>query len=301
MKLKIGSRKSRLALWQTHRIVDLVEEAHDGIDVEVVSMLTTGDRRTDEPLPSIGSKGLFTAELEEGLLADDIDLAVHSLKDLPSTLPDGLCYAGSPERGAATDAFISNQWDSVDDLPDGARVATGSQRRRSQLLHHRSDLELANLRGNIGTRLQKLEDQGHDAIIMATVALHRLEMTERITAELPPDDYVPAIGQGAIGIETREGRDDVVELLEPIFDDATVTAVRAERSFMRRLEGGCSVALGAYCRPAGEGQWQFSGWASSTDGQRVLHQHTSGDNARQLADEMAEDFLARGAREILST
>ncbi len=300
MKLKIGSRKSKLALWQTHRVADLLKQAHPDLEVEVVTMLTTGDRRTDEPLPSIGAKGLFTAELEEGLLDDSLDLAVHSLKDLPSSLPDGLCFAGSPKRAAPTDAFISTQWDSIDDLPEGARVATGSQRRRSQLLHRRPDLEMTNLRGNIHTRLRKLDELGHDAIIMATAALHRLEMSERITTELPAADHVPAIGQGAMGIETRQGRDDVVELLAPIFDETTVRAVTAERKFMGHLDGGCSVALGAYCRRAGD-QWAFYGWASSTDGQQVLCEHTTGADPDRLADEMALDFLDRGARDILTS
>ena len=299
MKLKIGSRKSRLALWQSRCIANLLRQAHDDIDVEIVTMLTTGDRRGDEPLPSIGAKGLFTAELEQALLKDDIDLAVHSLKDLPSTLPEGLEYAGSPERASATDAFISLEFDSVEDLPEGATVATGSQRRRSQLLHHRPDLEMVNLRGNIDTRLAKLESQGHGAIIMATAALERLEMPERITAELDPTQYVPAISQGAMGIETRIGRDDVAEILAPILDDTTVAAVSAERSFMRRLEGGCSVALGAYCRRAGVGGWSFFGWASSTDGSDVLHDHKTGADPKKLADDMAQDFLDRGARDLL--
>ncbi len=285
-------------MWQSRRISQLLREAHSDIDVEIVGMDTTGDKRRDEPLPEIGGKGLFTVELERALLDDDIDLAVHSLKDLPSELPDGLHYAGSPQRGPATDAFISTRWDSFDELPDGAAIATGSQRRRSQLLHRRPDLRMVNLRGNIGTRLDKLEDHGYDGIIMATVALHRLNMSDRITVELPPHTHVPAVGQGAIGIETRIGRDDVDELLAPILDDTTCAAVNAERSFMARLEGGCSVALGGYCRRTDD-EWTFSGWASSTDGSRVLHEHKTGDDPMKLADEMAEEFIDRGARDIL--
>lgn len=300
MKVKIGSRKSQLALWQTNRVADLLRQAHQDLEVEIVTMLTTGDRRSDEPLPSIGAKGLFTAELERALLDDAIDLAVHSLKDLPSELPQGLRYAGSPARGAATDALISTRWTSLSDLPKGATVATGSQRRRSQLLHHRPDLEMTNLRGNIGTRLEKLESQGHDAIIMATAALQRLEMPEQVTMELMPPAFVPAVGQGAIGIEVRKGREDIDALLAPIMDDTTMQAVTAERCFMGQLDGGCSVALGAYCHRADE-QWVFHGWASSQDGGQVLHEQMQGTDPLALANEMAQDFIARGAQEILNS
>ncbi len=298
MKVKIGSRKSSLAMWQSRQIAGLIEGAHDDVEVSIIGMETTGDRRGDEPLPEIGAKGLFTAELEQALLDDDIELAVHSLKDLPSTLPDGLRVAGTPRRGTPTDAFISTRWDNFEQLPENATVATGSQRRRSQLLSRRPDLELVNLRGNIETRLQKLDDYGYDGIIMATIALERLEMTDRITTELDPGRHVPAVSQGAIGIETRIGRQDIDEILAPIFDDESVAAVEAERTFMRRLDGGCSVALGGYARRDG-GQWVFSGWASSNDGQTALHDQVEGSDPTELADRMADEFLARGARELL--
>lgn len=300
MKLEIGSRKSSLAMWQSEWIAELLKRTHPGLDVDIVGMDTLGDRRGDEPLPDIGAKGLFTAELERALLEDDIDLAVHSLKDLPSRLPKGLVYAGSPTRGTPTDSFVSARWKSFDDVPDDATIATGSLRRRAQLLHRRDNLELVNLRGNIGTRLEKLDDHRYDGIIMATIALERLEMTDRITTELPPDRHVPAVAQGAIGVEIREGRDDVERLLEPVFDEETVDATRAERAFMRRLEGGCSVPLGGYCRRR-DGDWVFNGWASSGDGQRVLRDETTGPDPMALAEEMAEDFIDRGAREILDS
>ncbi len=303
MNLKLGSRKSRLAMWQTHRIADLLAEAHPDIEVSIVTMDTTGDRRGDEPLPAIGAKGLFTAELEEALLNDTIDVAVHSLKDLPSQLPQGLRYGGSPKRAAATDSFISTRWSDLDELPAQATIATGSQRRRAQLLADRPGLEMTNLRGNIGTRLRKLDEQGFDGIIMATAALERLEMTDQITTELDPSRYVPAVGQGAIGLEIREGRQDIESILAPILDQTTVKAVSAERIFMRRLEGGCSVALGAYCRPVDEtgASWEFFGWASSTDGQQVIHESATGPDPDALAEAMVEEFLAAGAKEILST
>lgn len=298
MKLNIGSRKSTLAMWQSNCIADLLRAAHPDLEVEIITMDTLGDRRQDVPMPSIGAKGLFTQELEDALLADQIDLAVHSLKDLPSTLPEGLCYAGSPKRGVATDAFISTRWKSFEELPQGATIATGSQRRRAQLLHRRPDLKLTDLRGNIGTRLEKLEKHGYDGIIMATVALHRLKMTDRITTELAPEQFIPAVSQGAMGVETRIGRDDVTDLLDPVFDDLTVTAVTAERAFMRLLDGGCSVSLGAYCVPVGKA-WNFHGWVSSTDGTQVLTEMQHGTDPHQMAIDMANDFINRGAQEIL--
>lgn len=300
MKLEIGSRKSSLAMWQSSTIAELLEDAHPGLAVDIVGMDTLGDRRGDEPLPEIGAKGLFTAELERALLEDDIDLAVHSLKDLPSTLPDGLVYAGTCGRGTPTDSLVSTKWDDFDDLPEGATVATGSQRRRAQLLYRRPDLELVNLRGNIGTRLQKLDDRGWDGIIMATIALERLEMTDRITTELPVDPHVPSVAQGAIGVEIRDGRDDVERLLEPIFDAEDTAATRAERLYMRRLEGGCSVPLGGYCRREND-EWRFSGWASSSDGSKALCETTTGADPMALAEAMTDDFLDRGAREILDS
>ncbi|MFW5967061.1 MAG: hydroxymethylbilane synthase, partial [Persicimonas sp.] len=173
--IKVGSRKSQLALWQTHRIAELLDEAHGDLQVQVVTMDTLGDRIRDRSLPDIGGKGVFTAELEKALLADEIDLAVHSLKDLPTDLPEGLVYAGSPERGSATDSLVSFRWESFDELPEDATIATGSLRRRAELLARHPDFEFVDLRGNIGTRLDKLKEHGWDGIIMATVALERLE------------------------------------------------------------------------------------------------------------------------------
>lgn len=298
MKVKIGSRKSALALWQTYHIATLLKAAHPGLAVEVITMDTLGDLRRDVPMPSLGAKGLFTRELEDALLSDTIDLAVHSLKDLPSALPEGLAYGGSPKRAAPTDAFISLKWNSLHELPEGATVATGSQRRRAQLLHHRPDLHLVDLRGNIDTRLQKLEDMGFDAIIMATAALHRLDLPDRITEELDPERYVPAVSQGAMGIEIRAGRQDVIDLLAPIQHAPTVQAVSAERAFMAHLEGGCSVALGAYCSHEGD-HWRFRGFVSSSDGHQVLLESRQGNDPLALANTLAQRFIGRGARDIL--
>jgi hydroxymethylbilane synthase len=296
--IKIGSRKSRLALWQTHHVAALLEKAHEDLDVEIVTMDTLGDKILDKSLPEIGGKGIFTAELEQALMSDAIDLAVHSLKDLPTDLPDGLEYAGSPERATATDSLISTKWSSIDELPEDAIIATGSIRRRAELLARHPTFEFRDLRGNIGTRLEKLDKHGFDAIVMATAALERLEMHDTITCELPADQYVPAVGQGAIGIEIREGRGDVEALLAPILHEETVAAVTAERVVMNRLEGGCSVPLGAHCRPTDEG-WRLDAWVGSKDGRRVLHETLTGDDPRAMADEAVATLVDKGARSIL--
>lgn len=296
--LKIGSRKSRLAIWQSEFIAQRLRDAHPSLQVQIVTMDTLGDLRRDVPLPAIGAKGLFTAELEEALLTDQIDLAVHSLKDLPSQLPPGLIYGGSPTRAAPTDSLISTAAQTLDDLPKGATIATGSRRRQAQLLNFRPDLQLVDLRGNIDTRLKKLVDNNYDGIIMATAALERLEITDQLTTELPPERFIPAVGQGAIGIEIRQGREDIEALLKPIIDPVTSAATRAERLFMSLLDGGCSVALGGYCHP-GSGGWSFHGWASSADGQQALIDTASGSDPDELARNMAQDFIARGAQEFL--
>jgi hydroxymethylbilane synthase len=297
--VRIASRKSKLALWQTERVAELIRAAHPDVTTEIVTMVTTGDRERDKPLPKIGGKGLFTRELEAALLADEVELAVHSLKDLPTTLPEGLAYAGSPERAAPTDCLVSTKWSSFEELPDDATIATGSVRRRAQLLAQRPGFRFEELRGNIDTRLRKLDEHGWDAIVMATAALRRMGRDELVTAELEPERFVPAVSQGAIGLEIREARDDVAELLQGVFDEETMVAVAGERQFMRRLEGGCSVPVAAHCRRTEDGDWEFHGWVGSLDGQRILHDVRTGTDPVAMADAVADDFIDQGAREIL--
>ena len=271
--LRLGTRRSALALYQSRLIARLLERAHEGrVRVELVEIDTRGDKIRDVPLPEIGGKGLFTYEIEQGLLDDSIDLAVHSLKDLPSDLGPGLLWAGSPRRADPTDALVSLKWDGLDQIPAGATIATGSVRRRAQLLATRPDLEFVDLRGNIDTRLQKLEDHGWAAIIMASAALDRLECPERITERLDPRRMVPAVSQGAIGLEIREGRDDVMALLGPIIDAETTLATRAERAFMALLEGGCSAPVAAHCRrdERAPDTWEFHGWIGRPDGREIM-------------------------------
>lgn len=298
MKLRIGSRKSRLAIWQTTHIATLLTQAHPGLKTEIVTMDTLGDRVTDMPLPKIGSKGLFTQELEDALRSGDVDMAVHSLKDLPTILPEGLAYVGSPERAAATDAFISSKWKRFDDVPPDGVIATGSLRRKAQLLSIKPGLRFESLRGNIDTRLRKLEELGWDGIIMATAALDRLDRPELVAEALDPAIFVPAVSQGAIGIEASESRDDVRQLLSPILHGETVMAVSAERTFMRALEGGCSVPLGAHCVKTQAG-WSFRAWVGAEDGRRHICDVVHGKDPLELAEVMVEAFRAKGADAIL--
>ena len=299
--LRIGTRRSALALYQTHFVADALRAAHPSLRVEIIEIDTKGDKILDVPLPEIGGKGLFTFEIEERLLDRSIDLAVHSLKDLPSDLGEGLEWIGSPTRGSATDALVSTKWSGLDDLPSGATIATGSVRRRAQLLALRPDLEFVDLRGNIGTRLQKLTTHGWDAIIMATTALERLEMHEAITERLDPDRVVPAVSQGAIGVEIAQGRDEVATLLAPIFDEETTHAVRAERAFMALLEGGCSAPVAAHCvmSERDEGMWDFRGWVGRPDGTKVLTHMATGKEPIAMAETMARRFLDEGARDLI--
>jgi len=301
MILKAGSRKSNLAMLQTERVADLLSDAHPDLEVEVVGMDTKGDEILDQSIPDIGGKGLFTEALERALLAEDIDFAVHSLKDLPTRLPDGLMYAGSPTRGIVEDAFVSNTLASVDELSAGDVVATGSRRRRAEMAAHYPDVEFVDLRGNIETRLQKLDDNDWAGLVMAAVALERLEMADRITTRLDVDEFVPAVSQGAIGIEVADHRDDVHDALAPIYDDDTVTACRAERAFMRILEGGCTVPLGGHARRPADAPdiWQFRGWVGRTDGTDVIDDTRRGDDPVEMAKSMAHNFIDRGAQSIL--
>ena len=300
MKIKAGTRTSRLALWQAERIASLIESAHGkDVEVEIVGMSTLGDEIQDRSLPEIGGKGLFTERLERALLAGDIDLAIHSLKDLPTRLPEGLRFGGSPERGDPTDAFVSTRWESVEAMPEGATVATGSRRRRAQMRARRPDVAFVDLRGNIGTRLQKLDDHGWDGLIMATAALRRLNMDDTITEALDPTRHVPAVSQGALGIEVADDHDDIGEILEPIIDDTVTRACRAERAFLRKLEGGCTVPLGGHCRREDD-TWAFYGWVGEIGGDRVLAERRTSDTPRDTALQMAKDFIDAGAREMLT-
>ena len=296
--LRIATRTSTLAMFQTNLVADQLRAAHPGVDVQIVGMSTKGDRVTNVPLPEVGGKGLFTKELEDALLAQTVDLAVHSLKDLPSDMPDGLELVACPRRADPTDAFISSRYDSIEQVPAGATIATGSVRRRAQLMTMIDGVNFVDLRGNIETRLRKLDEHGWAGIIMATAALERLEMSDRITQRLLPPDFIPAVGQGAIAIEVKSGRADVARMLAPLEDPVTQQAVLAERHFMSNLEGGCSVPLAAFARPQGD-QWEFWSFVSDVEATQVLRTHDTGPDPMALARGALEQVLAQGAAQIL--
>ncbi|MFB6264529.1 MAG: hydroxymethylbilane synthase [Bradymonadaceae bacterium] len=296
--IEIGSRTSRLARWQAERVGTALERANEDVETTIVGMETLGDRVRDQSVPEIDAEGVFTATLERALLAGEVDCAVHSLKDLRSELPEGLVYAGSLERGNPADALVSRRWNAVDELPQGGVVATGSPRRRGQLRRRRPDLEFVGVRGNIGTRLDKLDDENWDGLIMAATALERLGRESAIAAELDPTRHVPAASQAAIGVEMADDRDDLHDLFEPIWHERTTTACRAERTFLARLEGGCTAPIGVYCHRE-EGEWALYGWVGDVDGARELRDRSTGSAPVAMAESMAELFLRRGAGAIL--
>jgi len=300
-KLIIGTRGSALALKQAHYVQNLLQSAHPHLGVEIKTIQSLGDNQQETPLPEIGAKGLFTAEIESELLSQKIDLAVHSLKDLPSTLPDGLTYAGSPKREDARDVFISHKWRSLEDVPAKSTIASGSTRRKAQFLEVRSDLEFRDLRGNIETRLNKLKTEGWDGIIMAAAALHRLNMSDQITRYLDPLQFVPAVGQGAIGLEIKQGREELEKLVDSIIDIETTQCCQAERLFLSRLEGGCSSAIGCWGRMENR-RFLITGYAAASNGSKVVRKSLKGmpADSDQLALQLAEEFERAGARELLA-
>ena len=302
-KLVIGTRGSKLALWQAEHIAARLRELHPGLEVTLQRIMTTGDKILDVPLAKIGGKGLFTKELENAMLQGDIDLAVHSLKDMPTQLPPELILAAVPARTNPGDAFISPVHRTLENLPQGARIGTSSLRRRAQLLHCRPDLEIIDLRGNLDTRLQKLETEKLDAILLAVAGLDRLGWSERITQVLPVDVCLPAVGQGALAIEARAGDREVLERLAALEDAATRQAVTAERAFLTAVEGGCQVPVGVYAPPPDpDGQLALRAVILSVDGRRRVRDTITGpaQEAAALGLELARRMLDAGGRDILA-
>ena len=297
----IGTRSSKLALWQAEYIQSRLEEQYPGLKVELKKMTTKGDKILDAPLAKIGGKGLFTKELEMDMLSGGIDLAVHSLKDMPTELPAGLCLAAVTKRFDPGDAVVSPEFKTLENLPQGAKVGTSSLRRKAQLLHVRPDLNICDLRGNVNTRLAKLESENFAAIILAVAGLKRLGFGGRITEVLPREMVLPAVGQGALAIETRADDTDMRELLAFLNDEATVQCTRAERAFLGRVEGGCQVPVGVYAVPADNGEIQVEAVIASLDGQRLYRDKLSGKaaEAEKLGVRLAEKLLAAGGQEIL--
>jgi len=305
----IGTRGSQLALWQANHVADRLRAAWAGLTVRLETIKTTGDKILDVPLAQVGGKALFIKEIEEALLDHRVDLAVHSMKDVPTDLPAGLAIVAITEREDPFDVLISRTGARLRDLPRGARVGTSSLRRQAQLLHHRPDLTIVTLRGNLDTRLRKLDHEGLDAIVLAAAGVKRLGWMDRITEFLSPEVCLPAIGQGALGIESRapraEGREvgpeaRVAEMVRVLDHRETHAAVLAERAFLRRLEGGCRVPFAAHAQVAG-GHLLLRGLAASPDGSQLVQGERRGmeDQAEAVGIALAEDLLRRGAAKIL--
>lgn len=299
--LRIATRKSPLALWQAEHIKARLMAEHEGLQVELVTFSTQGDKILDTPLAKIGGKGLFVKELEVALLAGDADIAVHSMKDVPMEFPQGLELGVICARENPLDAFVSNRFNSIEELPHGAVVGTSSLRRQCQIQQQRPDLVIKSLRGNVQTRLGKLDAGEFDAIILASAGLLRMEMQDRITAFIPAQQSLPAGGQGALGIEWRSGDKTVQSLIRFLADADTTACVLAERALNRRLQGGCQVPIAAYAELQ-QGRLYLRGLVGSVDGQQVLTTSQQGDvvNAELIGIRAAEHLLEQGAGAILA-
>lgn len=300
-KIVIGSRGSELALCQSHLVAEALRARQPGIEIEIEVIKSKGDVIQDVPIAQIGSKGVFTKELESALLSGRIDLAVHSLKDLPTELPEGLCVAAIPPREDPSDALISRGAVPLEALPQGARVGTSSLRRKVQLLAHRPDLRISDLRGNVPTRLKKLETEPLDAIILAAAGLCRLGLDSAITQTIPPEIMLNAAGQGALGLEARADRPELLELLSLLNDPATAAEATAERALLNALGGGCQTPLGALGRVDGK-VLRLRACVCSPDGSQVFRTEVSGglDEATALGQEAAKQLLRAGAAAFIS-
>jgi hydroxymethylbilane synthase len=299
-ELKIGTRGSQLALFQANWVKDRLVQAHPDLRVTLIKIKTTGDKIQDAPLAKIGGKGLFVKEIEEALLKKRIDLAVHSIKDVPTEFPEGLHLSVITKREDPRDVLISKDGKPLKDLPKGAKIGTSSLRRQAQLLHFRSDFELIPLRGNLDTRLKKLKTMNLDAIVLALAGVKRLGFDEKITEIIPPELSLPAIGQGALGIETRMADQEVESRIRLLNDRDSSIAISAERAFLKKLEGGCQVPIAAFARIVGT-TLHIDGLVGTIDGKRLIRHHVEGpiERAESLGVELAEILLGEGAKEIL--
>ncbi len=299
-KVVIATRESPLALWQAEHIRDRLQGLHAGLTVELLGMTTQGDQILDSPLSRIGGKGLFVKELEQAMAAGRAQLAVHSLKDVPMDLPEGFALAAIPVREDPRDAFVSNQYKGFAELPEGARVGTSSLRRQVQIKAAHPHLVVDTLRGNVNTRLRKLDEGQYAAIILASAGLKRLEMAHRIASLLTPEESLPAVGQGALGIETLSTRPDVAALLQPLNDPDTAACVRAERAMSRMMQGGCQAPIGGYAILE-NGQLWLRGFVADLEGVRFFRAEERGDPAdpEALGHRVAQDLLGQGADRVL--
>ncbi|WKE65566.1 hydroxymethylbilane synthase [Gallaecimonas kandeliae] len=298
--IRIATRQSPLALWQAHHVKEALEAAHPGLEVVLVPMTTQGDKILDTPLAKVGGKGLFVKELELAMLDGRADIAVHSMKDVPVEFPEGLGLVTICEREDPLDAFVSNRSPDLDALPAGAVVGTSSLRRQCQLRARRPDLVVKDLRGNVNSRLAKLDDGQYDAIILACAGLKRLGMGDRIRSALPPELSLPAVGQGAVGIEARLGDERVLALLAPLGHEPSRIRVSAERAMNERLQGGCQVPIGSYAELQGEELW-LRGLVGQPDGGAIIEAEIRGpaSQAEALGQTLGQQLLDSGAKAIL--
>ncbi|MDY0042362.1 MAG: hydroxymethylbilane synthase [Desulforhabdus sp.] len=298
--LRIGTRGSLLALKQSENVKQALEGLWPDVRVELQVIKTTGDKILDVPLAKVGGKGLFVKEIEDALLSRTVDLAVHSMKDVPAELPDGLVIGAVPLREDPRDVLIAREGKSLLELPVGARVGTSSLRRAAQVSRIRPDLEIQMLRGNLDTRLRKVREGMYDAIVLAAAGLHRMGWQDAITAYLEPEDFLPAIGQGAIGIEIRRDDEELRGLLAPVHHPDSAVAVQAERSLLKELQGGCQVPIGGHAEVMGE-TVELAGLVSSVDGREVFRRSRKAprEQAEALGRDLAREILAAGAKRIL--
>ncbi|MBF0451587.1 MAG: hydroxymethylbilane synthase [Candidatus Magnetomorum sp.] len=296
----IGTRGSVLALWQARWVQSRLQEIHPTVRVELCIIKTKGDKILDVPLAMVGGKGLFVKEIETALLEQQIDLAVHSMKDMPSDIPDGLCLGAITRRENPQDVLISRKGQQLSELPENASIGTSSLRRSSQLLHHRPDLTIVPLRGNLDTRLKKLNTENLDAIVLAAAGVIRLGLENQITEYIHTDRMIPAVGQGALGIEIRSDDTDMISSISQLNDDQTHAAVSAERAFLHQLEGGCQVPIGAYARVENQ-TLCIQGMVAGLTGAPLLKHALTGEPAQavQLGESLAAQLLKQGAKEIL--
>jgi len=296
--VRIGTRGSRLALWQANHVASLLEPYAAPTIVEIQ---TAGDQVRDVPLPQIGGEGVFTKEIQRALTEFKVDVAVHSLKDLPTVHVAGIVLAAVPPRGPSGDVFVSHRHDRFDSLPKGAVVATSSLRRRAQILNRRPDLQVVDIRGNVETRLRKLDSENLDGLILAQAGLERLELDEEITEVLDPSWMLPAVGQGALGLECRFDDEETLEVIRLLDDPVTHEAVAAERAFLRTLQGGCQVPIGASGQVRDE-RLTLRGVVLDAAGKRRIEGRINGaaDTAEELGRQLARDLIARGAAELLA-
>lgn len=299
--LVIASRESALAMWQARHVKDLLGSLYPALDISILGMTTEGDRRLGVSLAAIGGKGLFIKELEDALVAGRADIAVHSMKDVPMELPEGFALAAIMARADPRDAWVSNRYPSLSSLPTGARIGTSSLRRECQLRARLPGILIEPLRGNVNTRLRKLDEGAYDGIVLAAAGLKRLALDARITALLSAEESLPAVGQGALGIECRSDRVDLLQLLAPLADRDTTACVTAERAFSRRLAGSCNVPLAGHAELAG-GILRLRGLVGSPDGTRVIQDEVAGDagQAVALGNALADTLKSRGAAELLA-